>query len=193
VRTLLRSVLLVAGIVSMTSASRAELVYQPPPPLSGSALDQSWREAGAALFNAIAAFNETLADLELRRGVSAAAKLSQAQRLLRDASDRYDKLSKAIPSPRVVVFAKLSDEEKARMTDVERTYDVKRPANEREAADLAVAETLRLLKHFEELRPGILRSDVGAVRSALVEVHRLQRIGTQTALTLKTVQAAERK
>lgn len=170
------------------ASSFAELIYQPPPPASGTELDRQWRQAGADLFLAVAAINETFAQLELRQSGPANQKLEQAETLLRRAAGNYDRIAKAISNPRPVLPDKLTNDERNRLQAVERAYGIRAPQDEAEAAVLALAETRRLLEGIAKRRAQILKPDLVVVRDLLADVGRLQRVGAQTAVLMQVVQ-----
>jgi hypothetical protein len=184
---------LAAALAATAPVARAELVYQPPPPPTGGDLDNAWRQAGSQLFKSVALVNDALAEVELKRRDSAAQKLDQAAGMLKESISSYGRLASALTTPRVVAPAKLTDDGRRRLDALRNAYGVRLPANEAEAATLARDECQRALEIYEKSREALLAANMQAVRDVLGSITRLQRVGTETAELMTTVQPVERK
>jgi hypothetical protein len=156
-------------------------------------LDNAWRQAGSQLFKSVALVNDALADVELKRRDSAAQKLDQAAGALKESISSYGQLAQTLARPRLVAPARLTEEGRRRLDGLQTFYGVKAPANEAEAARLARDECQRALDIYQKNREALLAANLQAVREVLASMARLQRVGTETAELMTTVQPAEKK
>jgi hypothetical protein len=183
----------VAGLLAICPFADAELVYQPPPPPTGSDLDTAWRQAGSQLFKSVALVNDALADIELKRRDSAGQKLDQAAGMLRESIASYSRLADTLTRPRGVSPAKLTDEGRRRLEGLQTAFGLKLPTDEAQAARVARDECQRALEMYQKSREALLAANIHAVRDVLGSITRLQRVGTGTAELMTTVQPGERK
>jgi hypothetical protein len=182
-QTLARLTLLAALLFGI-AVCRAELVYQPP---AGTQAEGLWRNAGSLLLEGVARFFDALAAVEVKNQALARRHLEDAVGKLRDSVTTYEKVRAVIPRPRKVPFEKLSGIKQQQIVRTFESYKISPPQNEADAAALAANEVKRFVSILNESGSKIIEADLETVQRLLLEITRLQRIGTQTAEIMSTL------